>query len=179
MGISIDVDRIVMLKIRPQWRWLMPQTFACHARRLKMPERAELLAALRHADPDIRRRAARALDHLPLDAHTVEALIALARRETIPAVRSAAVHVLACEGCKADACPTSHDIVGFLIDILRNDVSADVRRQTIDGMRSSATEPRVHAALQEALHDAAFKIRWKAACIVLPFEEREALLAKR
>lgn len=144
-----------------------------------MQERAELLEALHHADPDTRRRAARALDHLPLDEQTVEALIGLARRETIPAVRSAAVHVLACEGCKPEACQTSHDIVGFLIDILRNDVSADVRRQTIDGLRSAAFQPRVQAALREALNDAAFKIRWKAACYILPFEEREALRAKR
>ena len=144
-----------------------------------MPERAELLEALRHADPDVRRRAARALDHLPLDEQTVEALIELARRETIPAVRSAAVHVLACEGCKSEACRTSHDIVGFLIDILRNDVSADVRRQTIDGLRSAATEPRVQDALRAALNDGSFKVRWKAACIILPFEEREALRANR
>ena len=144
-----------------------------------MPERTELLEALRHTDPDVRRRAARALDHLPLDEQTIESLIALARRETIPAVRSAAVHVLACEGCKSEACQTSHDIVGFLIDILRNDVSANVRRQTIEGLRSSAREPRVQAALRAALHDAAFKIRWKAACVILPFEEREALRANR
>ncbi len=69
-----------------------------------MTERAELLAALHHTDPDVRRRAARALDHVPLDEQTVEALIALVRRETIPAVRSAAVHVLACEGCKLESC---------------------------------------------------------------------------
>jgi len=144
-----------------------------------MPERAELLEDLHHTNPDVRRRAARALDHLPLDDQTVESLIALARRETIPAVRSAAVHVLACEGCKPEACQTSHDIVGFLIDILRNDVSADVRRQTIEGLRSSALEPRVQAALRAALNDAAYKIRWKAACVVLPFEEREALRANR
>src|SRR4051812_4829517 len=124
-----------------------------------MPERAELLEALGHPDPDVRRRAERALDHLPLDEQTVEALIALARRETIPAVRSAAVHVLACEGCKSEVCVTSHDIIGFLIDILRNDVSADVRRQTVEGLRSSASEPRVQAALREALNDAAYKIR--------------------
>jgi HEAT repeat protein len=144
-----------------------------------MTERAELLAALRHADPDVRRRAARALDHLPLDEQTVDALIALARRETIPAVRSAAVHVLACEGCKPEVCRVSHDIVGFLIDILQNDVSADVRRQTIEGLRASSTEPRVQAALRGALHDPAFKIRWKAACVILPFDEREALRASR
>ena len=144
-----------------------------------MTERAELLEALHHADPDVRRRAARALDHLPLDEQTVEALITLVRREKIPAVRSAAVHVLACEGCKSEACSTSHDIVGFLIDILHNDVSADVRRQTIDGLRSARTEPRVHVALREALNDAAFKIRWKAAGIILPFEEREAMRVNR
>ncbi len=144
-----------------------------------MTERAELLEALHHADPDVRRRAARALDHLPLDEQTVEALIALVRREKIPAVRSAAVHVLACEGCKSEACSTSHDIVGFLIDILQNDVSADVRRQTIDGLRSASTEPRVQVALREALNDAAFKIRWKAAGIILPFEEREAMRVNR
>ncbi len=144
-----------------------------------MTERAELLEALHHADPDVRRRAARALDHLPLDEQTVEALIALVRREKIPAVRSAAVHVLACEGCKSEACSTSHDIVGFLIDILQNDVSADVRRQTIDGLRSARTEPRVQVALREALNDAAFKIRWKAAGIILPFEEREAMRVNR
>ena len=144
-----------------------------------MTERAELLDALHHADPDVRRRAARALDHLPLDEPTVAALIALVRRETIPAVRSAAVHVLACEGCKSAACSTSYDIVGFLIDILQHDVSADVRRQTIDGLRSARTEPRVHVALRAALNDAAFKIRWKAAGIILPFEEREAMRVKR
>ncbi len=144
-----------------------------------MTERAELLEALHHADPNVRRRAARALDHVPLDEQTVEALIALVRREKIPAVRSAAVHVLACEGCKSEACSTSHDIVGFLIDILQHDVSADVRRQTIDGLRSARTEPRVHVALREALNDAAFKIRWKAAGIMLPFEEREAMRVNR
>ncbi|MEO7909561.1 MAG: HEAT repeat domain-containing protein [Roseiflexaceae bacterium] len=144
-----------------------------------MTERAELLEALHHTDPNIRRRAARALDHLPLDEQTVEALIALARRETIPAVRSAAVHVLGCEGCKSEACVTSHDIVGFLIDTLRNDVSADVRRQTIEGLRSSVREPRVQAALGDALNDPAFKIRWKAACVILPFEEREAMRVAR
>ena len=58
-------------------------------------------------------------------------------------------------------------------------MSADVRRQTIDGLRSADTEPRVQAALREALNDAAFKIRWKAACVILPFEEREALRANR
>src|SRR5262245_62063453 len=157
----------------------MRQAFACRSRRKTMTERAELLEALRHAEPDVRRRAARALDHLPLDEQTVEALIELARRETVPAVRSAAVHVLACEGCKSEVCQTSHDIVAFLIDILRNDVSADVRRQTIDGLRSVHTEPRVQAALRDALNDAAFKIRWKAACVVLPFEEREAIRANR
>lgn len=140
-----------------------------------MSECAELLQALHHADPDVRRRAARALDHLPLDEQTVEALIELARRETIPAVRSAAVHVLACEGCKSQACQTSQDIVGFLIDILQNDVSADVRRQTIDGLRSVSTDPRVQSALREALNDASFKVRWKTACIILSFEEREAM----
>lgn len=144
-----------------------------------MTDRADLLTALNHPDPDVRRRAARALDHLPLTEDTVEALMALARREQIPAVRSAAVHVLACEGCKSEACVTSHDIVGFLIDILRNDVSADVRRQTIEGLRSSASEPRVQAALRDALSDAAFKIRWKAACVILPFEERQAIRATR
>ncbi len=144
-----------------------------------MPERAELLEALHHADPDVRRRAARALDHLPLDEQTVEALIALVRREKIPAVRSAAVHVLACEGCKSEACSTSHDIVGFLIDILQHDVSADVRRQTIDGLRSASSQPRVQAALREALSDRARKIRWKAAGIILPFEEREAMRVNR
>ena len=144
-----------------------------------MTERAELLEALHHADPNVRRRAARALDHVPLDEQTVEALIALVRRETIPAVRSAAVHVLACEGCKSEGCSTSHDIVGFLIDTLQNDVSADVRRQTIDGLRSARTQPRVHVALREALNDAAFKIRWKAAGIILPFEEREAMRVNR
>jgi HEAT repeat protein len=144
-----------------------------------MTERAELLEALHHVDPHVRRRAARALDHLPLDEQTVEALIALAQREKIPAVRGAAVHVLACEGCKPEMCQTSQDIVGFLIDILRNDVSADVRRQTIEGLRSSRAEPRVEAALRDALNDPAFKIRWKAACVILPFEQRQALRASR
>lgn len=144
-----------------------------------MTERADLLEALHHADPEVRRRAARALDHLPLDEPTVAALIGLARRESIPAVRSAAVHVLACEGCKPEACHTTHDVVGFLIEILQNDVSADVRRQTIDGLRSASAEPRVQAALRAALHDRAFKIRWKAACVVLTLEERQAMLAKR
>ena len=37
----------------------------------------------------------------------------------------------------------------------------------------------MHVALREALNDAAFKIRWKAAGIMLPFEEREAMRVNR
>ena len=53
------------------------------------------------------------------------------------------------------------------------------RSRTIDGLRPASTEPRVQVALREALNDAAFKIRWKAAGIMLPFEEREAMRVNR
>ena len=80
---------------------------------------AALRAALRDPDPDVRRRAARALDHLPLDDATVAALVELIRVERIPKVRGAAVHVLACEGCKPEACTLAFDVVGLLIEVLR------------------------------------------------------------
>lgn len=138
-----------------------------------MSDRAELLESLGDPDPVVRRRAARALDHLPLDGPTIEALVSLILRENVPAVRGAAVHVLACEGCKPEACTTEHDLVGLMIDLLANDVSAEVRRQTIDGLRGHDHEPRVQAALTAALRDRSEKVRWKAA-YRLPFEERQA-----
>lgn len=132
---------------------------------------AALRAALRDPDPDVRRRAARALDHLPLDDATVAALVELIRVERIPKVRGAAVHVLACEGCKPEACTLTLDVVGLLIELLRDDPSAEVRRQTIDGLRAAVHEPRVQEAVRAALTDPARKIRGKAAYL-LPADER-------
>jgi HEAT repeat protein len=121
-----------------------------------------LREGLAHTDPTVRRFAARALDHLPLDDKTVEALVAMIRSETIPKVRSAAVHVLACEGCKPDGCSVSVDVVGVLINVLRSDPSAEVRRQTVGGLGAAAPEERVMAALHAALADKSEKIRMKA-----------------
>jgi HEAT repeat protein len=132
---------------------------------------AALRAALRDPDPDVRRRAARALDHLPLDDATVAALVDLIRVERIPKVRGAAVHVLACEGCKTEACPLEFDVVGLLIELLRDDPSAEVRRQTIDGLRVANHEPRVQEAVHAALNDPSRKVRGKAAYL-LPLDQR-------
>lgn len=132
---------------------------------------AGLRDALRDSDPDVRRKAARALDDLPLEAETAKALIDLARVERIPKVRSAAVHALACEGCKPEAKKLGIDVVGFLIDVLENDPSAEVRRQTIEGLRQADHEQRVQDALKAALNDASKRVRGKAA-YVLPFKER-------
>ena len=140
-----------------------------------MPDKAEDVAglrdALRDSDPDVRRKAARALDDLPLDEQTAKALIDLARVERIPKVRSAAVHALACEGCKPEAKQLGIDVVGFLIDVLENDPSSEVRRQTIEGLRQAEPEQRVQDALRTALNDASKKVRGKAA-YVLPLMER-------
>jgi HEAT repeat protein len=124
--------------------------------------RAALRAGLAHADPVVRRFAARALDHVALEDETVEALVARVRAETIPKVRSAAVHVLACEGCKPKACSLSVDVVGVLIDVLLNDPSAEVRRQTLEALGAAPPQERVMAALHAALADKAKKVRMKA-----------------
>jgi HEAT repeat protein len=123
--------------------------------------RAALRAGLAHPDPAVRRFAARALDHVALEDETVEALVALIHAERIPKVRSAAVHVLACEGCKPKGCSLSADVVGVLIDVLLNDPSADVRRQTLEGLRVAPPQERVMAALHAALADRSQKIRVK------------------
>jgi HEAT repeat protein len=132
---------------------------------------AALRAALHDPDADVRRRAARALDHLPLDNATVAALVDLIRVERIPKVRGAAVHVLACEGCKTEVCPLEFDVVGLLIELLRDDPSAEVRRQTIDGLRVANHEPRVQEAIRAALNDPSRKVRGKAVYL-LPRDER-------
>jgi HEAT repeat protein len=124
--------------------------------------RAALRAGLADPDPAVRRFAARALDHVALEDATVEALVAMIRAETIPKVRSAAVHVLACVGCKPKGCSLSVDVVGVLIDVLFNDPSSDVRRQTLEGLRVADGEERVMAALHAALTDRSQKIRVKA-----------------
>jgi len=133
---------------------------------------AALRVGLAHADPTVRRFAARALDHVALDDETVAALLALIRAETIPKVRSAAVHVLACEGCKPDGCSLRANVVGVLIDVLLNDPSAEVRRQTVEGLGSAAPEERVLAALHSALTDKAQKIRMKAGWALHRQQER-------
>ena len=43
----------------------------------------------------------------------------------------------------------------------------------------TALDDMQNLPFEEALNDAAFKIRWKSACVILPFEEREALRANR
>jgi HEAT repeat protein len=123
---------------------------------------AALRAGLAHPDPAVRRFAARALDHVALEDETVAALVAMIRAETIPKVRSAAVHVLACEGCKPKGCSLSVDVVGVLIDVLLNDPSADVRRQTLEGLRVAPPQERVMAACRAALADKSQKVRVKA-----------------
>ena len=121
-----------------------------------------LRQGLKDPDPVVRRFAARALDHSVLDRETVTALIELIRVETIPKVRSAAVHILACAGCKPKGCSLENDVVGVLIDVLLNDPSAEVRRQPLDGLGVAEPEERVLKALQVATEDKAKKIRQKA-----------------
>jgi HEAT repeat protein len=136
--------------------------------------RDALRAGLAHADPIVRRFAARALDHVALESETVEALVALIRTEHIPKVRSAAVHVLACVGCKPERCSPGVDVVGVLIDILLNDPSSDVRRQTLEGLIVADPEERVMAALHAALSDKSQKIRVKAGWSLRFQQERAA-----
>ena len=138
------------------------------------PDKVALREALRDTDPDVRRRAARALDHLPLDDETVRVLVDLIRVERIPEVRGAAVHVLACVGCKTETCSIKFDIVGLLIDVLMNDPSAEVRRQTIGGLQAADDQPRVQKAIRAALNDPSKKVRGKVAYI-LPLKERRAI----
>lgn len=136
-----------------------------------MAERSQLVRELRHQDPAVRRRAARLLDHMTLDAETIEALVEVVRTDTAPKVRGAAVHALVCEPCKPEAGGLPIDLPALLIDVLLNDVSQEVRRHAVDGLRPYDDQPRVMAALRAALNDPAQKVRGKAAYI-LPFEER-------
>jgi HEAT repeat protein len=143
--------------------------------------RAALRAGLAHPDPGVRRFAARVLDHVTLEDETVEALVAMIRAEEIPKVRSAAVHVLACVGCKPIQCSPAVDLVGVLIDILLNDPSAEVRRQTLEGLRVAPPQERVMSACRAALADKSQKVRMKAGWVLSAQQElaaREKALAR-
>ena len=135
---------------------------------------AALRAGLADPDPAVRRFAARALDHVALEDETVEALVAMIRAETIPKVRSAAVHALACVGCKPIQCSPAVDLVGVLIDILLNDPSKEVRRQTLEGLRVAPPQERVMSACRQALADKSQKVRMKAGWVLGAQEELAA-----
>jgi HEAT repeat protein len=60
--------------------------------------------------------------------------------------------------------------VGLLIALLREDPSAEVRRQTIEGLRAAKHEPRVLEAVRAALNDPARKVRSKAVFLLPPDE---------
>src|SRR5205823_2796123 len=90
------------------------------------PERfAALRAGLSHDDPEVRRLTARALAHVPLDRETFEELLTLIRTEPLPWVRKAVVRTLACGAPERDPHSPGVDVVGVLIDVLRNDPSAE------------------------------------------------------
>jgi hypothetical protein len=117
---------------------------------MKMPVAAMQVAALRHADPALRRFCLFLLDHYASDASTDTFRSAL--QDPVPSVREGALHGLVCERCrKGDICVT--DVVSDLIEMLAGDANAEVRHKTIVALsRFNARDSRAGEAIARAAH---------------------------
>lgn len=117
-------------------------------------DRNGLLEAVSDPDPAVRYWACRLLDHHDLD-RTVATRMLAAMSDPNKKVRAAALHTLGCEACKPEGGETfSIDIVGVLLDSIRNDRSLRVRRSAAAGlMWKHPMERRVRRAFHRVLRD--------------------------
>jgi HEAT repeat protein len=104
------------------------RAFRAYTRLLALgPEATEAArGGLAHPDERVREQCCKVLDHL-MDADSIPLLIG-ALADPCERVRIAAVHALACDHCKTDACrPTPEAVVPAAIDLLADDPSPLVR----------------------------------------------------
>jgi len=86
---------------------------------------------LRHPDPVVREPCRKLLDHLLVE-DAVEEMIAMLD-DPVPAVRTAAVHALACDRCKTDACrPAEALVLPPGLRLLCDDPDAHVRAMAVE-----------------------------------------------
>jgi len=119
---------------------------------MRIPVAAVQVAALRHADPAMRRFCLFLLDHYASDASTGTFRNAL--QDPVPSVREGALHGLVCERCReGNLCVT--DVVTDLIEMLARDANAEVRHKAIVALsRFIARDARAGEAIaRAALHD--------------------------
>jgi HEAT repeat protein len=136
-----------------------------------------LLASLDHPYWRIRRGCARVLDHQPLTRQIAERLIVMLI-DPHRKVRDAALHTLACEGCKPEACESDlPDILSHVIDRALNDVSATVRRHAVGFLLQARPDPRVAETLRSVFRDERNTRVLRIARFALPLEERKVFLA--
>lgn len=122
------------------------------ARRFRLvpdaPVAAIQSAALHHPNAGIRRSCLSYLDHYANDESAATFAAALA--DPIPQVRNAALHSIACEGCReTELCAA--DVVPGLVELLRSDPSPEIRHKTIGTLiRLSDRDPAARIAVQRA-----------------------------
>lgn len=122
--------------------------------RLAHLDRAALLDAVSDPDPAVRYWACRLLDHHELDSTVAHRMLA-ALDDRNKKVRQAALHTLACEACKPeDSACFAIDVVGVVLEKLRDDRSLRVRRAAAASvMWKNPTEPRILRAFRRVLRD--------------------------
>lgn len=107
-------------------------------------------AGLGHPDPDVRRHCARILDHLAdEDAYRD---LAGALSDPDAGVRAAAMHALACDRCKSDACrPDKAMVLSHALERLAGDPDKFVRALSAEVVgRFVHTDPAAEVALVRA-----------------------------
>jgi len=118
---------------------------------------------LAHPDERVRERCCQVLDHL-MDADSIPLLIG-ALADPSERVRIAAVHALACDRCKTDACrPAPEAVLPTAINTLAGDPSALVRAYAAElvGRWVHSRPAARDALLRSAAHDPSPAVRKKA-----------------
>jgi HEAT repeat protein len=105
---------------------------------------------LRHRDATVRRLCVNLLDHL-VDDDAIPDLVA-ALDDDDPEVLGRALHALACDRCKQNACrPGDELFVPRALELVRDHPNPDVRAAAIDALgRAAQRNPDVAAALEYA-----------------------------
>jgi HEAT repeat protein len=136
-----------------------------------------MLEALAHPYWRVRRGCARVLDHQPLTGLIAERLIDLLE-DKHRKVREAALHTLACEGCKPEGCDADlPEILSHVIDRALNDESTTVRRQAVGALLNARPNARAAEALEDVFREERSVRVLRIARFALPLEERKVFLA--
>jgi HEAT repeats len=141
------------------------RAFRAYTRLLALGSEATEAArgGLGHPDERVRERCCKILDHL-MDADSIPPLIG-ALADPCERVRIAAVHALACDRCKTDACrPTPEAVLPAGVGLLAGDPSALVRAYAAElvGQWAHSRPAARDAITRAAAHDPSPSVRKKA-----------------